>query len=311
MYCGSINLTHLQFCEILNLLLSSDEHGLQPLVVHIQEILFKNHYNSIIGNVIENIEITYQKKSLDKLWSFCLQEICDNSDDLFESAKFLSINPSILEILLKRDDFRIDNEIIIWENILKWACSQQPIIQQDINKWSQNDFTVMERRLGRFISLIRFYHISSEDFLLKVYPFKELIPNDLINNIFAYHMAPNNRRNIDIQSPRKPKYDTFIIKSKYFAIFSSWIVKKNDSHYNLKDIPYYFKLIYRASRDGNKVEEFHKKCDNKGATIVVVKIKNSEQIVGGYNPLDWDSSNTFKYNKDSFIFSFTNKDNLQ
>ncbi len=101
MYCGSINLTHLQFCEILNLLLSSDEHGLQPLVVHIQEILFKNHYNSIIGNVIENIEITYQKKSLDKLWSFCLQEICDNPEDLFESAKFLSVNPSILEIILK------------------------------------------------------------------------------------------------------------------------------------------------------------------------------------------------------------------
>jgi len=45
-----------------------------------------------------------------------------------------------LEIILKRDDFCTDDEIIIWVNILKWACGQQPIIQQDINKWSKNEF---------------------------------------------------------------------------------------------------------------------------------------------------------------------------
>ncbi len=36
---------------------------------------------------------------------------------------------------------------------------------------------------------------------------------------------------------------------------------------------------------------FHEKCDNQGPTIVVAKVKGSEQIVGGYNPLAWDSSN--------------------
>ena len=43
-------------------------------------------------------------------------------------------------------------------------CEQQPVIQQDINKWNKNDFTVMERRLSRFIPLIRFYHISTSYF---------------------------------------------------------------------------------------------------------------------------------------------------
>ena len=205
MYCGNVNLTNLQFREILNLLLPSDELELQPLVTYIQETLIKNHHNFINKNVIEIIELTYQKESLDKLWGFCLQQICYNPDDLFKSTKFLSINPSILEIILKQDDFCIDDEIIIWENLLKWTCGQYPVIQQDINKWSKNEFTVMERRLSRFIPSIRFYHISSEDFLLKVYPFKELLPNDLINNIFAYHMTPNNRQYIDIQPHRKPR----------------------------------------------------------------------------------------------------------
>src|SRR6266498_1708474 len=250
MYCVSINLTKLQSREILNLLLPSDELGLQPLVTYIQEILINDHYKFINENIFEIIELTYQRKSLDELWDLCLQQICDNPDHLFKSNKFLSFDPSILEIILKRDDFYINNEITIWENLLKWACGQYPVIQQDINKWSKNEFTVMERRLSRFISSIRFYHISSEDFLLKIYPFKELLPNDLINNIFAYHMSPNtNRQNIDIQPYRK---NSFIITFQHFDIFASWIEKKNNSYYhNKRNNPYSFDLLYRASRDGN------------------------------------------------------------
>src|SRR6266536_3486463 len=249
MYCGSVNLTNLQFREILNLLLPSDDLGLQPLVTYIQGTLIINHHNFIIENVIEIIELTYQKKSLDNLWSFCLQQICYNPNHLFKSTKFLSINPSILEIILKQDDFCI-GEITIWEILLKWTCGQYPVIQQDINKWNKNEFTVMERRLIRFISSIRFYNISSKDFLLKVYPFKELLPNDLINSIFAYHMAPNNKQNIDLQPHRKSRYDSAIITSQpfqHFDIFASWIEKKNESYYNVRNIPYYFRLIYRAS----------------------------------------------------------------
>ncbi|CAB4377889.1 unnamed protein product [Rhizophagus irregularis] len=60
--------------------------------------------------------------------------------------------------------------------------------------------------------------------------------------------------NMDIQLPRNPKYDTLIIKPRHFTIFSNWIKEKGtDSHnhyHNLRDNPYYFNLIYRASRDG-------------------------------------------------------------
>ena len=49
----------------------------------------------------------------------------------------------------------------------------------------------------------------------------------------------------------------------------------------------------------------------KGVTIVVAKIKNSKQIVGGYNPLQWDSSRLHKSTTDSFIFSFLNSENFQ
>uniref|UniRef100_U9SID6 TLDc domain-containing protein n=1 Tax=Rhizophagus irregularis (strain DAOM 181602 / DAOM 197198 / MUCL 43194) TaxID=747089 RepID=U9SID6_RHIID len=59
--------------------------------------------------------------------------------------------------------------------------------------------------------------------------------------------------------------------------------------------------LVSASRDGNTATEFHKKCDNRGATIIVLKTKNSERIIGEYNPLEWDPTNgSFKCMKDNF-----------
>src|ERR1700751_4923294 len=117
----------------------------------------------------------------------------------------------------------------------------------------------------------------------------------------------------NISSPIKPslkfKLDSALIKPEHITIFSSWIDKKDSSHYNKKNIPYKFNLLYRASRDGNTTKAFHEKCDNKGSTIVVVKIPNSEQIVGGYNPLFWDTSNNRNSTNESFLFSFTNRNN--
>ena len=189
-------------------------------------------------------------------------------------------------------------------------CEQQPVIQQDINKWNKNDFTMMERRLSRFIPLVRLYHISSEDFLLKIYPFKELLPNELVNNILTYHMVPNNKLNINMQLPRCAANDgSVIIRPQHLNIFANWIEKKEMLDYN--KVNYRFKLLYRSSKDGNTIAAFHEKCDNKGPTIVIAKVTNSEQIIGGYNPLQWDSSSSHKSTNDSFLFLFTNRTNLQ
>src|SRR6185312_14108606 len=49
----------------------------------------------------------------------------------------------------------------------------------------------------------------------------------------------------------------------------------------------------------------------KGATIVIAKTQNPEKIIGGYNPLFWDSSSGYKSTNDSFIFSFADRNNLQ
>ena len=45
-------------------------------------------------------------------------------------------------------------------------------------------------------------------------------------------------------------------------------------------------------------------CDNEGYTIVIIKLKNSNKLIGGYNPIKWSSSSKFLSTDKSFIFSF-------
>ena len=205
-------------------------------------------------------------------------------------------------------------EIEIWESLLKWCFAQQNINNDPAN-WSKDDITKIERSLHNFIPLIRFYNIEPTDFFYKVYCYKDILPQDLIHDLLEFHIVPNVEPKANIAPSRKPvlkfKLDSTLIKQEHIAIFSSWIDKKDSSHYNRKNIPYKFDLLYRASRDGKTAASFHEKCDNKGVTVVVAKVQNSEKILGGYNPLFWDSSCSYKSTNDSFLFSFTDRNNLK
>jgi hypothetical protein len=297
-------LTNLQRPELLDLLIAADELNIQTLISHIQGYLIHYRYEFLQQNpaeILEAIYKVYQSDTFAGLWEFFLETICDKPDLLFNSNKLSRLSAPILELLLKRDDLLLD-EIKVWNNLINWCLAQHPSIQHDIEKLNKEEITAMERTLQRFISLIRFYHISSEDFYSKVYLFKKLLSKNLINDMLKFHLVPNKKLGDDIQLPR--------IQFQYFAIVSSWIEKRNETYYRdygLKDIPYHFKLIYHTSKDDKTPGAFHEKCDNKGPTIVIIKIKESKQIIGGYNPFSWDSSKSYKFTTDSFMFSFTDR----
>lgn len=47
-----------------------------------------------------------------------------------------------------------------------------------------------------------------------------------------------------------------------------------------------FELLFRASRDGYFSENFHKKCDKQGASLVIVETEHGH-IVGGFTRVPW------------------------
>ena len=54
------------------------------------------------------------------------------------------------------------------------------------------------------------------------------------------------------------------------------------------------------------IEKFHKICDDRHQTVSIFKVKGSNEILGGYNPIKWKRASDYDRTKDSFIFSFKN-----
>ncbi|CAB4407427.1 unnamed protein product [Rhizophagus irregularis] len=297
------NISPQLFNIILRFIYSVDEFNIQPLVSHIQEFLIEHKTEFLHQNPTGILETIYQHETFADLWDFCLEIICKNPKILFNSDNFVNLKAPLLELLLKRDDLYMD-EIEIWERLLKWCFAQQNI-KNDPAKWNNDDITKIRRLLHRFIPLIRFYHIEHTDFFYKVYCYKDILPQDLIYDLLEFHIVPNMKPKSNV-IPRKQnlKLDSIIIESKHIPLFVSWIDKKDSSYYNKEKISYDFNLLYRSNESRFDAKSFHRNCDNKGATIWIAKIQDSTQLIGGYNPLDWNG-NDWKNTADSFLFSFT------
>jgi hypothetical protein len=67
-----------------------------------------------------------------------------------------------------------------------------------------------------------------------------------------------------------------------------------------------YKLVYRASRDGDSAREFHKRCDDIGPNIVFIKTDDN-LIFGGFTMNNWGNikgqKETIKEDPESFCFS--------
>jgi hypothetical protein len=292
----------------------SDELKLKQLTKITEDFIIENYQQFLQNDPVGILQIVYYNKSLVNLQEFCLETICSDPKMLFNSDKFINLPAPLLEIILKRDYLNLA-EIEVWESLIKWGLAQEKTLDQDVTKWNQENFNHFQRILYKFIPLIRFYEISSDDYFNKVKPYKKILSKELRDDILKFHMVSGYTPTLKV-SPRRPKnqFDSVLINQNiqdYLVLFANWIDKKKENNkYTTETIPYKFNLLYRASRDGNTTKAFHNKCDNKGATIVIVKINGTEQIVGGYNPFDWDSNSTYKNTTDSFIFSLTDSKNI-
>jgi len=82
---------------------------------------------------------------------YCLEKICEKPERLFDSDKFINLKAPLLELILKRDDLCLD-EIVIWDNLIKWSLAQHPSIQHDVKKWNKEGTTLWrELFIGLFL----------------------------------------------------------------------------------------------------------------------------------------------------------------
>ncbi|CAG8475529.1 5897_t:CDS:2 [Ambispora gerdemannii] len=276
---GKIELNQHEGPEILKLLVAVDEFQLDDLSAHIQKYLIKEETEWIRKDPKQVLDIVFNQQACTSLRNFCLETIGEDPKLIFESNDFLSLD--------------------------------EPILKLDVLKWSRQDFADVGTTLQQLVPLIRWSQIDSRDFQQKIMPYKKVLPKPLMNSIIDHYLNSD----IPIQSTMKArvlctKVDSTIINSKIAAMVTSWIDNQSSNYYNERRNPYKFELLFRASIDGFSGNTFRQKCISKGATVVFAKLNSNEMIFGGYNPANWTNDSNYHNSTTTFLFSFSNSQNI-
>ncbi|CAB4444229.1 unnamed protein product [Rhizophagus irregularis] len=286
-YGGIISLNEKEPSEILRVLTAADQLCLQEIVDYLQEYLINNEFEWMEQHFGLVYQIGFQSNSLLEIQNFCTNCMTKSPQKIFKSFDFTSLSEKSLISIIKRDDLQM-KEIEVWEYVLKWGLEKNSTLLPDPTTWSDDDFKTMENTLQHCL------------------PLSYLNPNSVPSDNI---LPPRYRSNDGI-------IDSTIINLNIISLISRWIdndVKNKFASIRDLYLPYEVKLLLRGTRDGFTPKKFHELCDNILSTVTFIKIKGSEEIIGGYNPLKWKSYNDDEWGetKDSFIFSFKNKDNFK
>uniref|UniRef100_U9U8R5 Kelch-like protein 17 n=1 Tax=Rhizophagus irregularis (strain DAOM 181602 / DAOM 197198 / MUCL 43194) TaxID=747089 RepID=U9U8R5_RHIID len=309
-YGGRLSLEEYDTSDIIKILVASSELSLQELITHLQSFLIENKKNWMEQNFNLIYKTSFENDSFLKLQDFCTELISKEPEKIFNSINFISLSEKCLISLIQHDNIQ-KNVIQVWEHVLKWGIAQNPGLPSDPSSYSKDDFITLKNTLQQFIPFINFFNLTSKEYLDKVYPYKKVIPKDLRENLFKYFMdqqSNNPEPNIINEETSSKNIDSKIITIKHAQLISRWIDRLEIT--DRMENSYDFKLILRGSRDGFSPSKFHEICDNQYHTITIIKVEDSNEILGGYNPIMWTSNIIWGVTKDSFIFSFKNKENI-
>ncbi|CAG8543175.1 10475_t:CDS:2, partial [Acaulospora morrowiae] len=304
--------------SLIDIAIASDELQLLEVYQQLEKRLLKDRWAWKPKDIIAIL----QHEHFTTLYNVSIGFVCRNPKIIFESEDFFNMKEVHLITLLKCDDLEIE-EIKILEYLIQWGIKNtNSILDYDITKWTPENFRDLKNTLCNCIPHVRFFQMTPSDYTKVRAYFKDILPDGLDDEIIRYFIDPDFIPSTKILPLRNYPFESSIISAKDAGLIASWIDKR-ETPYHYTNLPFKFRLIYRASRDGFDIENFHKNCDNQGPTLVVIKVRDSAEIVGGYNPLEWcrvkvedsleDDDFTDDYfnhrceTSNSFIFSLTNR----
>ncbi|RHZ83843.1 hypothetical protein Glove_87g85 [Diversispora epigaea] len=325
-YGGIVDIENSNTKTIYELMVNANELELKELSRKLESYLIESkaswlrtHFSPVYRSIFGGNEFEDLKKFYNDI-------IVKYPNLIFESEDFTSLQETALISILKRDDLKVE-EIKIWDYVIKWGIAQNPTLPANLKEWSNENFEALKITLQQCLPLIRYFHIPGEDIWKKVQPYQKILEEQLWDDMIQHSKSPNKSVNSlvlpariistpelpsrTISTPELPSREnepfSTIINKEHVAELSSWVDRKSTT-YSLENIPYDLQLILRGSKDGFDPKTFWKMCNGQTGTIVVVKVAGTDEIVGGYNPLDWDNSTkgSHKGTNDSFIFSLKN-----
>src|SRR5207244_7671982 len=131
------------------------------------------------------------------------------------SPDFVSIPEKSLVSLIQNNKLQM-REVQVWEHVLKWGLAQNPDLSLDPSNYSKEDFNALKNTLQQCIPFIRFYNLTSKEFLDKVYPYKKVLPKELRDDLFKCFLNSDFKPN-DKSRPREVEVISANIDSKIIS----------------------------------------------------------------------------------------------
>ncbi|RIB27669.1 hypothetical protein C2G38_2325359 [Gigaspora rosea] len=316
-YGGIVSLENFEVSAKFDLLIAANELEATELVKHLQSQLINDNASWLRLNFYRVYQISLLNKSFEPLQQFCNNILTKHPGIIFNSDDFTTLQESALISLLKIDDLQME-ELEIWDKVILWGKAKIPNLSPNLSEWTDENFKSLKSTVQHRPPHIRYFQIPGKDVLKKIKPYRHILENSVWDDIIARFVDPDApitslilppRKKETVQlPPRKASIITLsssIITLLHAAEISSWI-DRCSTIYDITEIPYEFKLLFRGSRDGFSGNDFHKLCDDIPGTVVIVKINSTDEILGGYNPLIWTISYEYVITPDSFIFSLKN-----
>ncbi|EXX57065.1 hypothetical protein RirG_210540 [Rhizophagus irregularis DAOM 197198w] len=288
--------------NIIKILVAASELNLQELVVYLQSFLIKNKTHWMEQNFNLIYQTSFENINFLELQKYCTDLISKGPDKVLKSISFSSISEKLLISIIQNTNLQMSG-IQVWKYVIKWGLAQNPELPIDPATFSKEDFNVLKNTLQQIIPFIKFNYLTPREFSGEVLPYKKVLPKELYKDLLKkiLNLHPDSKLIDNL-------IDSKIIKFQHAELISKWIDKLDITDELTSS--YEFKLIFRGSREEFSIDKFHETCDNQSCTVTVVKVKNSNEILGGYNPIEWKSKYSYGVTKDSFIFSFDSGDDI-
>ncbi|CAG8592176.1 9266_t:CDS:2 [Paraglomus occultum] len=321
---------------------------LNRLMETMQSKLIKEKKETIHHRFVRVSRFASQHKEFEILNDFCKETIENSPEIIFAAADFSDIDNETLVELLNRD---IDlPEGKIWEHVLRWGVAKKPGLEFDSwndLEWSHAHGEFVKDILKDCIPLVRFFHMDNDDYIEKVVPLLHLLPYQLRVDIIRYKqtfgaykpkseiLPPRKRVSTTTRkdagttsdSSARTSYPTRAIDSESESSKPQPESRRSQtpSGINTESPPPHTQakvpqiqnvssaILNRVQihRDGYKPSIFHNLCDNQGPTITVIRTKENNEIIGGFNPTSWNRAlKEYTNTSISFLFAVKSSGNV-
>ncbi|KAJ6255740.1 hypothetical protein M0813_11061 [Anaeramoeba flamelloides] len=240
----------------------------------------------------------------------------NKNNKLIFDSKFDKINliPNDLQQNLKN-----------WKLILPFDINKTQIsLPDEIKLENKLQFSILlENEINEIVNAQEFnpkaeiFKSNSNEMITEITKFKEGTNKESIGE-YLFQEEGEYQINFSIDNQKIPK-SPFNLKviDPMFLEESEILQKENNRKFNLilekwvKEAGCNSNLQRRfnSRTDGWKSQIFHEKCDNKGKSIILIKLQNYS-LFGGFAAIDWDSTSKYKQStgNKSFLFSLISLD---